>query len=220
MFGEIHRERLFHAAIFDQIVKRRPAFEILQPVDDRKTAIIGHDDNDLMAGQHGGINIRIHHHISAVPDDDDRGTAVVGHGGAPASRDFIAHAGKAKFRIHRIGGFDAPAFVDLTRRAAGCSDHQIIGFGIVLNDFDHLRIRGHMGIAWRLQLIKLRVPFGHLIAPFRHPAAWRCPIAQGRLKLAQGFARIAHHRNGAVLGGIKARCIDGNKLRIGLKAAP
>ena len=77
-----------------------------------------------------------------------------------------------------------------------------------------------MGIAWRLQLVKLRIPFGHLIAPFGHPAAWRCPVAQGRLKLAQSFARIAHHGDGAVLGGIKARCIDGNKLRIGLKAAP
>ena len=173
-----------------------------------------------MPAQHGGINIRIHHHIGAIADNHDGGAVFIGHRGAPPSGDFIAHAGKAKLGVYRIGGFDAPAFIHFTRRAARRGDHQIFCFGIVLHHFNHLRVGGYMRIAGFLQLINQAVPFGHFIAAFLHPSARGRPVAQSRIHFAQGFAGIPDHRDGAVFGGIKARCIDRNELGIGFKAGP
>ena len=177
MFGKINRKWRFHAAVFDQVVKGGSAFVILQAVDDRIPAIIGYDHDNFMPTQHGGINIRIHHHIGAIADNHDGGAVFIGHRGAPPCGDFIAHAGKAKFGVYRIGGFDAPAFIHFTRRAPSRGDHQIFCFGVVLHHFNHLRVGGYMRITGFLQLINQAVPFGHFIAAFLHPSVRGRPVA-------------------------------------------
>ena len=77
-----------------------------------------------------------------------------------------------------------------------------------------------MRIAGFLQLINQAVPFGHFIAAFLHPSVRGRPVAQSRIHFTQAFAGITDHRDGAVFGGIKARCIDRDKLSIGFKACP
>src|SRR5712672_1909496 len=122
VLGKVHRERLFDAAILDQIVEACAALAVLQAIDHGIAAIVADDQDDLVAGENSRIDIRIHHHIGAVTYHDDRNAGRVGHGRTPSGCNFIAHTGEAELAVKRIGLFDAPVLHDFAGQPAGGGD--------------------------------------------------------------------------------------------------
>ena len=163
-------ERLLDAAILDQIVEARAALAVLQAVDHGIAAIVADDHDHLVAGENGRIDIRIHHHVGAVADHDDRRAGRVGHGRAPSGRDLIAHAGEAELAVERIGLFDAPVLHHFAGQPAGGGDEIVALASLRTDDTDHLRIGRNRFVGRLLIAIERRIPFGKL------GFAVRCPF--------------------------------------------
>src|SRR3990167_5357265 len=116
MFDEIDVQRggaVGDAAILQQVVETGNALELLQARDHGIAAVVADHDDHLVTGQHGGIDVRVHHHIGAVAEHDDgraaRATgAALGHGMAPASGDLVAHAGESEFAVKGMRVFYPP----------------------------------------------------------------------------------------------------------------
>ena len=134
VLGEIDVKRrlaVHHPAIDEQVVEAGHALGLLQAVDHGVPAVVADHDDHLVAAENRRIDVRIHHHVGAVADHDDRRAAEaagsgVGHRMAPAGGDLVAHAGEAELDVEGVRGLDAPALGDLARKAAGRRDHGVL----------------------------------------------------------------------------------------------
>ena len=89
----------FVPRVLQEIVERRPARRMLQPVDAAEAAIVEHDDDELLAQHHRGRDLRVHHQIGAVADRHDDLAVGQGHLDADRAGDLVAHAGIAVFDV-------------------------------------------------------------------------------------------------------------------------
>ncbi len=147
-------------AVLDEVVEGGAALEVLQPVDDGEAAIVADDDDHLVAGQHRGIDVGIHHQIGAVAGKDDDITVRIGHRRAPAAGDLVAHAGKAEFAIKRARRLDLPDLGKLARQAAGGGQDEVGVVAGAVDDADDLRIGRHRHIGGLCDVGDRFAPFG------------------------------------------------------------
>ena len=155
---------ILHAAIDEQVVEARHALGLLQPVDDREPAIVADDDDHLVTAENGRIDVRVHHHVGAVADHDDRRAAEAARSGirhrvAPAGRDLVAHAGEAEFEVERVRRLDAPALGDFAGQAAGRRNQRVLLSRRRVHGVDDLRVGRDGRVGRRLMRVEQRVPF-------------------------------------------------------------
>jgi hypothetical protein len=108
----------------EEVVERGAAATALQAIDAAEPAIVEHDDVQLLIQHHGSRDLRIHHQIGAVADQNPNLTFGHGELGAEPAGNFVPHARVAVFDVVGADLSAAPQFVQFTRQAAsGADDH-------------------------------------------------------------------------------------------------
>ena len=111
----------FHFGIRNLVIEGNTPLEILEPVDHRKSTIVTDHHNQFVTRQDRTINVTVHHQVGSITYENDYVTVRVCHFRPPASGDFIAHAGKAKFTVKCSRGFSFPVFTKFSRETSCCS---------------------------------------------------------------------------------------------------
>ena len=100
-----------------------------------------------MAGEHGRIDVGIHHHVCAVADHHDwRAVTILGHGMTPTSGDLVAHAAETEFAIEGVALLHPPALGDFTWRAACRGNQGVVRLGGLVHHRDDLSIGGNRAV--------------------------------------------------------------------------
>ena len=189
----------------------------MQLVDDRKAAVVEDKDDQFLARQNGRIDVGIQQKVAAVTDEDD-GVAVgflfgLCNSRAPAARDFIAHAGKAEFDIHRADAKGAPVGGHLGGQAACGGDDPVAGMAKGVHHADGLRVGvgavavGHVGG-------DIGVPCLAFGLGLCRPVVSGAVALQGGTKGQKTQFRIAHHGQRLVFGGIVATGVQADQAGI------
>ena len=161
-----------------------------------------------MAAQNGRVDVRIHHHIGAVTNHDDRCPRRICHCSAPTCRNLVSHAGKAEFKIKGVRALDAPVLHDLARQSARRRDQQIAFTRLVINHANNLRI-GRNGIIRHLpEPVQHGIPFGEFRPAFVRPRDGRFPAFEGGREFFKRRLRITNNGEGVVFGRVPAGCVD------------
>ena len=146
MLDEIDLDPVFDPTILDEIVEGGAAREVLEPVYDREAAVVADHDDQLVAGQDRGIDVRVHHQIGAVAGEDDHVALRIGHLGPPAAGDFVAHAGEAELAVEGADGLGLPVLAQLARQAAGGGQRQVGRIADPADGPDHVRVAGPLDV--------------------------------------------------------------------------
>ena len=130
MAFEVDSERFIHSrAIRDEIVEALAAHIVLQFVDDRKAAVVQHENNHLLCAEHRRIDIGIHQQVGAVTAESDcipfRFFLTLRNTGAPCSGNLIPHAGKPELNVHRANILRPPVCGNFRRQAACRGDNAV-----------------------------------------------------------------------------------------------
>ncbi len=130
--------------ILDEVVEARLAGVVLQLVDNGEAAIVEDKDDELLACQNRGINVRVHQQIAAVADEDD-GVALrllfhLRNARAEAAGDLITHTGKAELDVDGADLERAPIGGHLGRQATGRCHHPVARVAQRIYDADRLRV--------------------------------------------------------------------------------
>ena len=118
------RQRLV-PRVAQEIVERRAAGRLLQPVDAAEAAIVEHDDDELLAEHHRGRDLGIHHQIGAVADHHDHFAVRQRHLDADPAGDLVAHAGIAVFEVVAERRARPPQLVQFARQSARGADDDV-----------------------------------------------------------------------------------------------
>ena len=173
---EIDAHLLHDLGVSDEVVERRTTLVGLQPVDNRKTAVVADDDDELVTRQHGAVEVAVHHHVGAVTNEDHDIAIRQCHLRSPAPGDLITHARIAVFGVKRMHGVAAPAVHELTGEPTG--GRQRIGAFVccaVDNAYylrvsgKRLRFSGGRGHLRRCQLVDVGVVLGGFGGAGRRP---------------------------------------------------
>src|SRR5580704_5580204 len=174
MSGEIDGERRADIpAVLDEIVVGCVSSSDLQLVNHSEAVIVADDDDQLLAGEHGGVELGIEHEIGAVADEHDRIPFRLRLGlsdsRAPTSRYFVAHAGKAELDVNSAGRLGPPIRGDLGRQAARRANDPVSRMTQYVDDADDLRVAHGPVPAGVYVIVDVGVPadllFGRKVGP-------------------------------------------------------
>ena len=94
----------------------------------------------------GRIDVGVHHQVRAVADHGDDVALGVGHLGAPAAGDLVAHAGVAELAVEGADRLGPPVLAQLARQAAGGGEREVGRVADAVDRADHLGVARHLGV--------------------------------------------------------------------------
>ena len=203
--------------VAQQIVERRAAGRLLQPVDAAEAAIVVDDDDELQAEHHRGGDLRIHHQIGAVADDDDHFAVRQRHLDADPAGDLVAHAGIAVFdviaerRAGRQSLCNSPG-----RPPAAQTTTSLVCAGA--HAARRAPGRRSAPARWSARCSGRRSPPIRALALRGRvaPGARRLPGAERRVERGERRPRVADQRQRAMLGRVERLHVDADEAPVGV----
>src|SRR5690606_11363818 len=129
----------------EEVVEVGAAGGHLQPVDAAKTAVVEHDDGELSAHHDTRRNLRVQHHVAAVPEHDDDVGVGPGDLDAEPAGDLVAHGRIAVVEVVAAGEGRRPVLVEFARQASRGADEDGVG-PRAAHRADDFHVRGELDI--------------------------------------------------------------------------
>ncbi len=183
--------------------------------------VVEHQDVDLQPLHDAGDDLRMEHHVAAVPHQGKHLAVRVRHLGAQGGGDLVPHAGKPVLHVVRVRRPGPPDSLEIAGQAARSPDDDgVLGEECFVQRSEAPRLRQPHGIVRGVEPIHLRRPpfpgvpdlpgvggaIGHL----------RQRPGQGR----EGHLRIGDHGQGTHLMGVEAVDVDRQELHLRVLKKP
>ena len=129
-----------------------------QAADAAEALVVHQHDDDLDALLYGGDNLRRHHQVGAIADEDVDLAGGVGHLGAQAAGNLVAHAGVAVLHVVAVRCACAPQLVQVAGMAASGRENDIARTGGIPYRADDRALRWTSGGGQREQPVHFGLP--------------------------------------------------------------